>query len=172
MRKSVLLAALLGLLAAAPGRAEPPSAEEQARLEAEALKADQERGALYRQGRMREALSRAERVLALARQLYPREQFPDGHRNLASSLNNVGITLRALGRPEEALTHLQQAQATYRRLYPPQRFPDGHPDLAGSFNGVGNVLQDLGRPEAAREQLQQAVAMNRKLFPAGHAEPA
>jgi len=165
MRESVLLAGLLVLLGTMPLRAEPPPAEERARLVAEALKAYREFLALYQQGKMPEALGRAEKVLVLNRQLFPKKQFPNGHPNLAVSLTNVGIVLDSLGRLESALEHQQQALAMRRQLFPPDRFPDGHPDLVQSLNNVGVVLEALGRLESALEHQQQALAMRRKLYP-------
>ena len=104
------------------------------------------------------------------RKLYPAAKFPDGHTDLAVSLNNVGIVLESLGRLESALEHYQQALAMRRKLYPAAKFPDGHADLAGSLNNMGVVLESLGRLEAALEHHQQALAMNRKLYP-GHQVP-
>jgi tetratricopeptide (TPR) repeat protein len=164
MRTSVLLAGLLVLSGVVLVRAEP-AAEERAMVVAELQKAWGEFARFYAQGKMEAALNRAEKTLALARQLFPKEQFPDGHVFLAGSLNNVGLVLEALGRLEGALEHKQQALAMFRKVFPPERFPDGHNVLAQSLNNVGGVLGSLGRLEGALEHHQQALAMRRKLFP-------
>jgi CHAT domain-containing protein len=166
MPTRVLLAGLVVLLATRPFAGEPLTPEERGRLDAEAEKTYGDFWRLYQQGRMPEALDRAERLLALNRQLYPKEQFPDGHLALASSLSNMGNVLKWLGRLEEALKHQQQALAMYRLLFPPTRFPAGHNAVAGTLNNVGLVLETLGRREGALEHHQQALAMYRQLFPA------
>src|SRR5438445_505595 len=134
MRKSVLLAGLL--LGTVPLRAEPPPAEERARLDVELQKTHGEFVTLHQQGNMGEALRRAEKALALSRQLFPKEHYPDGHTDLAASLTHMGIGLWSLGRLEAAQEHLQQALAMKRKLFPPDRFPDGHTDLATSLNNL------------------------------------
>ena len=77
--------------------------------------------------------------------LYPKERFPDGHPELADSLNNMGGVLQSLGESGKALPYYEQALAMNQKLYPKERFPDGHPDLAGSLNNMGSVLAVVGR---------------------------
>ena len=99
------------------------TAEARTKLLADALKQDKEGEALYRLGRPFQALQRLETALAMKRKLYPADKFPDGHTDLAESLNNLGVVLRSLGRREGALEHYQQALAMRRKLYPPTSFP-------------------------------------------------
>ena len=82
-------------------------------------------------GRLEAALEHHQQALAMnAKALPAKDKFPDGHADLAASLNNLGGVLQSLGRLEAALEHYQQALAMYRKLYPPDKFPDGH-DRAG-----------------------------------------
>ena len=123
------------------------------------------------------ALEHFQQALAMYRKLYPADKFPDGHPELATSLNNMGTVLQFLGRLEGALEHFQQGLVMYRKLYPADKFPDGHTDLARSLNNIGGVLQPLDRLEGGAEHGQQALAMYRKLYPAdrfpdGHRELA
>src|SRR5262245_12961193 len=50
---------------------------------------------LHQQGKTTEAVALARRALALGQQLYPKETHPQGHPDLAVSLNNLGFVLRA-----------------------------------------------------------------------------
>jgi CHAT domain-containing protein/Tfp pilus assembly protein PilF len=167
MSGQLLLTGLLILASATPGRAEPEelSKEQRAKLEAEARKLDRERYELFSEGKVLEAVRRCQQALAVRQKLYPPEKFPDGHDDLARTLNNMGYLLHGLGRREAALEHYQQALAMCKKLYPPEKFPDGHPHLAASLNNMGNVLASLGRPKAALAHFQQALEMNRKLYP-------
>jgi tetratricopeptide (TPR) repeat protein/CHAT domain-containing protein len=176
MRQNLLLAGLLVLTGRVPLSAEPTQ-EERGRLVAEFQTVFGEFVRFYGQGKLEEALSRAERAVALSRQLFPKDQYPDGHPAIAGSLNNVGNVLEMLGRLEPALEHMQQALDMHRKAFPPQRFPDGHVELARNLNNVGVVLTSLGRLEPALEHTRAALVMRRRLFPPerfpdGHAEVA
>jgi CHAT domain-containing protein len=109
----------------------------------------------------------------MRRRLYPADTYPDGHPDLAGSLNNLGYVLEAQGRPAAAEPLFREALAMRRRLYPADTYPDGHPDLAGSLNNLASVLHAQGRPAAAEPLFRDALAMYRRLylpdqFPGGH----
>jgi CHAT domain-containing protein len=111
----------------------------------------------------------------MTKKLYPAERFPNGHPDLATSLNGMGFVLQALGEPAKALPYHEQALAMRQKLYPAKIFPDGHPDLATSLNGMSAVLRELDEPGKALPYCEQALAMTRKLyprerFPNGHPE--
>jgi tetratricopeptide (TPR) repeat protein len=106
------------------------------------------------------ALPSFENALAMLQRLYPPDRFPDGHPDLARSLNNLGSVLYALGQPAKALPYYEKALAMYQRLYPPDRFPDGHPDLARSLGILGFILQALGEPAKALPYFRRALEMN------------
>src|SRR5262245_34344533 len=121
MRGLRRLALVLGLVAAAgaPGlAAEPTPAERAERLTEQARQ-------LYGAGRHEEAIQLLRQALEIRQKLYPAERFPDGHRDLATSHNNLGLVLRAHGDLDGALPHLRAALAQYEKLYPAERFPDG-----------------------------------------------
>jgi CHAT domain-containing protein/Tfp pilus assembly protein PilF len=141
----------------------PLPTEEQQALQAKAAALDQQMLALYRAGRGAETVSLAEQALALRRQLYPKERFPDGHRDLANSLDNLGFMLQVRGDFARAEAFCQEALTLRRRLFPKERFPDGHLDVAMSLNNVATVLQALGEPARAEPLLREALAMRRRL---------
>jgi CHAT domain-containing protein/Tfp pilus assembly protein PilF len=174
VRATLAVAALLALgLAGAPARpdrsAGPGQAgEEPAQRQLKELREQQRKSKqFYQQGKYAEATESARRALALCERLYPKERYPDGHPDVALSLNNLGVLLNKQGRLEESLTCLQRALAMRERLYPKERYPDGHPQLAHCLNNLGLLLQDRGQLDEARPHLERALAMYERLYPKG-----
>jgi CHAT domain-containing protein/tetratricopeptide (TPR) repeat protein len=99
------------------------------------------------------------------RRLYPEALFPQGHPQLAGSLNSLGVLLWDMGAYGKALPYYEQALAMRRRLYPEARFPQGHPHLAASLNNLGKLLQAMGESAKALPYYEQALAMRRRLYP-------
>jgi CHAT domain-containing protein len=120
---------------------------------------------LEAQGRDAEALPYYEQALTMRQKLYPATQFPDGHPDLAWSLNKLGLWLWAQGRYAQALPYSEQALAMLQKRYPATRYPDGHPDLARSLYNLGLLLQQ-GRYAQALPYWERALAMLQKLYPA------
>ncbi|WP_433696957.1 hypothetical protein [Nocardiopsis sp. CA-288880] len=90
-------------------------------------------------------------------------QDPDAYlSNLAGSLNNQALRLRALGRFEEAFEAGTEAVEHYRTLA--EQRPDTHlPDLALALNTRALTLRDLERVEEAFEAGTEAVEHYRTL---------
>src|SRR5262249_32375709 len=109
------------------------SKEQRLALEQEAGELNKRMVLLYSEGKMTEALSLASKALEIRERLYPAKDYPDGHADLAVSLNNLGFVLEAMGEPARALPHHEKALAMRQRLYPESRYKDGHPDLAVSL---------------------------------------
>src|SRR5262245_60730659 len=92
---------VLGLVLAGPEsvaiRADEPArkqtSEERQLLEKEAKSLNLEALKLRGAGKFAEATRQMERALALFEELYPKDQFPQGHPNLAGGLNNLGFCL-------------------------------------------------------------------------------
>jgi CHAT domain-containing protein len=116
-------------------------------------------------GSAEKALPFYAQALAMRRRLYPESKYPDGHPELALSLNNMGFMLESAGSAEKAIPFLEQALAMNRRLYPESKYPDGHPELAISLNNMGRVLRSSGSAEKALPFHEQALAMRRRLYP-------
>jgi CHAT domain-containing protein len=102
----------------------------------------------------------------MCRQLYPPARFPDGHPDLANSLNNLGSLLNQRGELARAEPLYREALAMKRQLYPPARFPDGHPDLAATLDSLGYVLQARGELARAEPVVGEAVATQQRLLSA------
>jgi tetratricopeptide (TPR) repeat protein/CHAT domain-containing protein len=177
------LAALLVLLAACLGRAaaadppKEPGPEDHARLEKQVHDLNVRAVALYGQGHYAEATKVMQEALETGRKLYTPERYPQGHPDLAKSLNNLGSLLQAQGEYGRALDYHRQALHMRRQLYPKGRFPDGHPDLAQSLSNLGTLLRDQGQYGQALDYLRQGLQINQRLypkerFPQGHPELA
>src|SRR5262249_39172995 len=143
-----LALSLAGLARGADQEPDLTPAERQ-KLEAQAMEGHQRLVRFYGARKLPEALNEAQQFLTIEQRLHPHAQYPDGHPQLAHSLNHLGAVLEAMGRPEAALGYFEQALAMYRRLYPASQYPAGHPDLAQSLNNLGFVLESMGRYEAA-----------------------
>src|SRR5262245_61868877 len=107
MARSLRQAGWLALLALAlvtvPRTARPdepakgPAEAERAWLAQEATQLDRRGVALYGEGRYPEATALLRKALALRHKLFPRDQYPAGHPDLARSLGNLGVLLEAQG---------------------------------------------------------------------------
>ncbi len=109
--------------------------------------------------------------------LYPTERYPEGHPDLAHSLNNLGVVSREQGAYREALGYFERALAMNQVRYTTERYPHGHPDLAYSLNNLGALLQIQGAYGEARGYYERALATGQKLYPKeqypqGHSELA
>jgi CHAT domain-containing protein/tetratricopeptide (TPR) repeat protein len=166
------------LVSATALRAQPvPSEDDRPALEARLQSLNQKTFALYQEGRAAKAVPLAEEAVALCRKLYPAEQFPAGHANLAGSLNALGFLLQACGEVTRAETLYRDALAMRQKLYPPKRFPAGNLDLASSLTNLGSLLEARGDLAGAESFYQGALTMVQKLYaperyPAGHHDVA
>src|SRR5262245_58133424 len=128
-------AAVVMGLALAVGRgvgAEPPAEmtpEQRKELEGKARALNDQAVALYRDGKYAEATELHRQALAMRRGLYPREHFPQGHPDLAMSINHLAFLHDSQGEYGKAEPLYHEALAMRRGLYPRERFPQGHPDL-------------------------------------------
>src|SRR5437870_2048086 len=78
-----------GLMAADPPAKLTP--EQRKALEARLDELNTAGGKAYGAGKHAEALKAFEAALEVSRALYPRDAFPDGHANLATSLHNLAV---------------------------------------------------------------------------------
>ena len=87
-------------------------------------------GQAYQRGDLTTAVEEARKSVQLFEQLYPKSDYPQGHTDLANSLNGLGYLLKAQGDYGGARRYYERALAMNEALYPKDRFPHGHPDLA------------------------------------------
>src|SRR5262245_35009201 len=112
--RRILWVLLLGLALAGgePAWAEAePSAEQRRQLEQKARALNDQAVQRYQEGRFSEATKLLEQALALYKALYPKGKDPQAHPDLANSLNNLGVVMKAQGEYGRALDYYQQALA-------------------------------------------------------------
>ena len=139
-----VLALILGGPPWLPGQAiDPPKAlttQERGQLEAQVLELNQAGYRAYQQGDLVKAVARVKESIRILEQLYPKDRFPQGHTQLACSLDNLGELLRNQGFYAEARAYHERALAMFQSLYPKDRYPKGHSDLAVSLDNLGTLL--------------------------------
>lgn len=113
-------------------------------------------------GRPEEALPLIERSVALRRRLHP-----DGHPELALSLDYLGTVRQELGEYQAALPLFEEALAMRRRT-----LGDRHPDVAESLNNLGVALHHLGRGEESLDRSREALALRRGILGDDHLDVA
>jgi len=161
-----MLFGVWGLVANGLGGQQPAElTAEQQQLRLEALKLNQEGFALYKQGRLPEAMDRLLKSLERFQQVYSRDKYPSGHPDLAQSLNNLGSLLQAQGEYAKAEPFLRQALQMYQTLYPRDKYPTGHPQLARSLHNLGGLLQVQGEYAKAELFSRPALEMFQALYP-------
>jgi CHAT domain-containing protein/Tfp pilus assembly protein PilF len=162
---------LLGLLGVAASIVRAADEEltpaERKHLEQRAKEADQQAFERYQKGKYPDAAKLAEEALTIRRRLYPQKDYPDGHPDLAQSLNNLGFLLKTQGEYARAEPFYRDGLAMRQQLYPKARFPDGHPDLADSLSNLGSLLRTRGEYAKAEPFLRDALAMRQRLYPKG-----
>lgn len=102
-------------------------------------------------------------ALIHARRLYPRDDFPDGHPNLAGVLNNLAGNLLPQARLAEAESLFREALEMKRRW-----FKGDSQELALGINNLAGVLEKQGRYTDAEALYREALEMNRRLFKNDH----
>ncbi len=126
-----------------------------------------------------EAIHLAHQVLTLSQQLYPKDQYPQGHSELANKLYLLALFLRATGEYAQAEAYMRDALAMRQKLHPKDKYPTGHLTLAGDLHAMGSLLhpqaQDLywkGRHAEAIHKVAEAetyhrdaLAVRQKLYP-------
>jgi len=152
-----------------PGQAADPSRpftpQEHQKLEAQALVQLQAGVKACLQGDLVKAVAKTRESLNILEKLYPKDRYPQGHPELANSLNNMGFLLEGQGSYGEARVYYERALAMYQSLYPKDRYPQGHPDLAGGLNNMGIMLLGHGSYGEAGPYLERALAMYQSLYP-------
>jgi len=113
-------------------------------------------------GNKQQALPYSKRALAIREKALG----PD-HPDTATSLNNLGVLLRAMGNLAEARPYYERALAINEKALGPD-----HPDTATSLNNLGYLLQAMGNLAEARPYFERALAINEKALGPHHPDTA
>jgi eukaryotic-like serine/threonine-protein kinase len=101
-------------------------------------------------------LTNADLALAMKRQF-----LAHGDEEVAISLRDLGLVLRAQGKFAEAESFLREGLATFRRT-----LGDAHSEVAFTLNGLAEVLAMEGKLAEAESAEREAVAIQRELYKA------
>jgi CHAT domain-containing protein len=104
-------------------------------------------------------------ALAMFQKLYPKDKYPQGHTDLAYSLDKLGGLLQDRGDFAGAEPPSREALAMFQKLYPKDKYPQGHTDLARSLHNLGTLLQARGDIAGAELLYRDGLAMHQKLYP-------
>ena len=102
---------------------------------------------------------------ALYERLVPAWRTAGDQEELATTLNNYGMSLQRRSDYQSALPLLQEALSIRRRIYDPT-----NSRLAKTMNNVAATLDKVGRLAEAEHLYSQALAINRSLYPDGHGD--
>ena len=80
--------------------------------------------------------------------------FPEGHPDVAESLDNMGVVYGLLGKHQMALKYKLLALEARMELY-----KGANPKLADSLNNVGVSYDHLGNQQKALEYMLRALEM-------------
>jgi len=114
-------------------------------------------GLYFRQGRFADAEKTFRETIEFKRKLYP-----DGHLDLARSLNNLANTLVTVKRNEEAIPIYTEAHGLYRRFLGAESS-----ELASSLSNLAIAYSTSGRLEEAERISADVVAMQARTIGVG-----
>jgi CHAT domain-containing protein len=117
---------------------------------------------LWQQGRSKEALPLAEKILATLRPI-----LGEKHRHVALSWYNLGAQHAVLRRTQPALRCYEQALQIRK-----ETLGEKHPDYASSLNNLASLYQDMGDRQAALPLLRQALQVRKASLGEKHPEYA
>lgn len=121
----------------------------------------------YQAGEFTSAHTAFEEVLAISRRRFPTDEFPNGHVDIANSLNNLALLLQVQGKLAEAEPYYRECLEMKKHLY-----KGDHRDLARSLNNLATLLQAQGKQADAEPICRDALAMYRRLFQEDHSDVA
>ena len=111
-------------------------------------------------GKYTDAITSFEEGLKVARRLYNATEFPDGHTNLAVTLNGLAFLYKSQGKLVAAEPLYKDALEMYKRLSKGQ----DHPNLVQSLNFLAALYMAQGKPNAAEPLFKDALEMQQRLF--------
>jgi CHAT domain-containing protein len=108
----------------------------------------------------------------MMRSRYPKDEYPEGHSNIAAALDELGSLLHNQGEHAKAEVYFRDSLAMLRRLYPKEKYPDGNHHLSTTLNNLGLLFRDQREYAKAKLFLSEAVTMDRRLYRSDHPELA
>ncbi|HEV3439068.1 MAG TPA: CHAT domain-containing tetratricopeptide repeat protein [Gemmata sp.] len=121
----------------------------------------------YQAGMLEEAVKAHEEELEINRRLYPKEEYPDGHQKLATSLNNLAFLYKTLGKISDSERLYHDALDMYKRL-----FKGDHQSIATSLVNLAELHTIQGKLTDAERCSREALDMRKRLFTGDHTQVA
>jgi hypothetical protein len=91
--------------------------------------------------------------------LFPKERYPQRHRLLATSINNLAWLHQVQGEYARAEPLFRRALLMCERLIPKERYPQGHPELASSIDTLAGLYRAQGQHSKAEPLSRRALLM-------------
>ncbi|NEQ38166.1 MAG: tetratricopeptide repeat protein, partial [Okeania sp. SIO3I5] len=113
---------------------------------------------LYQQGKYAEAISLAEKVLAIRKKV-----LGDNHPDVAESINNLAVLYLSQGRYTEAEPLYQESLAIMK-----EKLGDNHPNVATSLNNLAELYRLQGRYTEAEPLYQESLAITKEKLGDNH----
>jgi len=109
-------------------------------------------------------------LLAIQTDLYPKEQYPHGHINKASTLRHFGeVTLESFNR-DYARRYVEQSLVMYQDLSSGGQLPRSNLALAETLHLMGNILANEGDYGRAKRYFDKARTIYERLYPSDQFE--
>ncbi|MEM7382815.1 MAG: tetratricopeptide repeat protein [Bacteroidota bacterium] len=89
--------------------------------------------------------------------------YKGNHPNVATLLNNVGLTYGTLGNHQETLVYLRRALEMFEVIY-----KGNHPNVATSLNNVGLTYEALGQYQEALKYHKRSLEMREAIYEENH----
>ena len=156
----VLTCALLGVPVCADDPPKKLTAEERKELEAKWGELNTAGIKAHNAGKGDEADKAITAALQIARRVYAKAEFPDGHANLAASLHNLAVLYQSQAKYADAEPLFKDALEMYKRLFKDK----DHPDLATSLNDLAFLYNSQGKYADAEPLYKDALEMRKRLF--------
>ncbi len=148
------LASLAFLVVVAPGLFSPaarthdpteqPTNEQRQELQHQAVELNNASLQAAQRGDLTTALEKARQLLRIMERLYPKDGYPQGHPDLAASLNNLGYLLHAQGDYGEGAGVLRAGADDVRGHLPQGPPPAGTPRSGPQSQRPGRLLAAQG----------------------------
>jgi tetratricopeptide (TPR) repeat protein len=117
---------------------------------------------MYVTSNFKKSLEYGEEGLKIQKDIYKGNQ-----KNIAKSLNNIGIVHNILGNAQKALIFHEQALKILQSLY-----QGNHPDIAESLCNIGWAYYRLGNFQNALESYKKSLEMQQSLYQGNHPDIA
>jgi CHAT domain-containing protein/tetratricopeptide (TPR) repeat protein len=160
----LLSSALLGLVADAENAPKKLTPEERRELETKREELSALGVKAYAAGNIDQAANALTEALRISRQLYPKDEYPDGHANLAKSLYNLAYLY------DVAHARYADAEGLYRDALDMRKrlFKGDHADVARSLTGLAALYFAQGKYADAESLSRDALEMHKRLFEGDH----